>query len=286
VSMIQQPIKTLFSITSLVFAAPVLLLGCDIGLDALNVETGSGPLGGDTEINTTDTGGANSSGNNPTVDDFVVEETNDKVRFEFNVSDIDNDMVGGEVTLVVGQQTVLYNYPEDIREDNNSEFVLWETNQFTPENQVACRVIATDATGLSSSPVTYSFTMSVWSITSNEVGDEPSQVDGLGLIQIPGEILGNAHSTGNNGSAYAGDFDVMRFTSPKSGPASFGLTWSASGADYDLMIADMTGAVLANSSTNGTSFENFSYNLSSQTDYLLAVGAWSGPGGDWIIRIE
>ena len=78
----------------------------------------------------------------------------------------------------------------------------------------------------------------------------------------------------------------MKFTSPKSGPASFSLTWSASGADYDVMIADMTGAILAYSSTPGTGYENFNYTLSSQTDYLLAVGAWSGPGGNWTIRIE
>ena len=285
--MIRQRVKVLISPISLAFLATVLLQGCNLGLDALNLETGdTDPFGGDTEINRTDTGESNSSGNKPTVDDFVVVETTDKVRFEFDVSDIDNDMLGGEITIVAGQHTVVYDYPTDVREDSTGEFVLWETSDFIPENQVTCRVIATDSTGLSSAPSTYSFTLSTWSVTSNEVGDDPLQVDGLGLIQIPGEILGNAHSTGNNGSSYTGDFDVMRFTSPKSGPTSFSLTWSASGADYDVMIADMTGAVLAYSSTPGTSYENFNYTLSSQTDYLLAVGAWSGPGGNWTIRIE
>jgi hypothetical protein len=285
--MIRLRVKALITPISLAFLASVLLQGCNLGLDALNLETGdTDPFGGDTEINRTDTGDPNSSGNKPTIDDFIVVETNDKVRFEFDVSDIDNDMLGGEITIVAGQQTVVYDYPTDVREDSSGEFVLWETSDFIPENQVTCRVIATDSTGLSSAPSTYSFTLSTWSVTSNEVGDDPSQVDGLGLIQIPGEILGNAHSTGNNGSSYTGDFDVMKFTSPKSGPASFSLTWSASGADYDVMIADMTGAILAYSSTPGTGYENFNYTLSSQTDYLLAVGAWSGPGGNWTIRIE
>ena len=285
--MIRLRVKALITPISLAFLASVLLQGCNLGLDALNLETGdTDPFGGDTEINRTDTGDPNSSGNKPTIDDFIVVETNDKVRFEFDVSDIDNDMLGGEITIVAGQQTVVYDYPTDVREDSSGEFVLWETSDFIPENQVNCRVIATDSTGLSSAPSTYSFTLSTWSVTSNEVGDDPSQVDGLGLIQIPGEILGNAHSTGNNGSSYTGDFDVMKFTSPKSGPASFSLTWSASGADYDVMIADMTGAILAYSSTPGTGYENFNYTLSSQTDYLLAVGAWSGPGGNWTIRIE
>jgi len=285
--MIRLRVKALITPISLAFLASVLLQGCNLGLDALNLETGdTDPFGGDTEINRTDTGDPNSSGNKPTIDDFIVVETNDKVRFEFDVSDIDNDMLGGEITIVAGQQTVVYDYPTDVREDSSGEFVLWETSDFIPENQVNCRVIATDSTGLSSAPSTYTFTLSTWSVTSNEVGDDPSQVDGLGLIQIPGEILGNAHSTGNNGSSYTGDFDVMKFTSPKSGPASFSLTWSASGADYDVMIADMTGAILAYSSTPGTGYENFNYTLSSQTDYLLAVGAWSGPGGNWTIRIE
>jgi|GEM_PF-3189982 len=285
--MIRQRYKELINIITASIAMPAILVGCNIGMDALNIDTAeTDPYGGDTEITPTDTGEPQSSGNNPTLDDFVVLETSDKVRFEFNISDVDNDMLGGELSLVVGQQTVTYRYPEDVRSDGSTEFILWETSSFTPETQVTCRAIATDATGLNSTPAVYNFTLSTWTITSNEVGDDPSQVDGLGLIQIPGEILGNTHSTGNNGSTYAGDFDVMKFTSPKSGPAAFSLTWSASGADYDLMIADMTGAVQAYSSTNGTAYENFVYTLSSQTDYLLAVGAWSGPGGDWTIRIE
>ena len=254
------------------------------------------PFGGDTELNEEDPGNtgnngnnedtsSNSSGNRPEIDHFEVEETTDKVRISFEVNDVDNDMRGGELMLTAGASTLYLDYPNDIREDNDGEFVLMEHSDFEREKQVTFRLTATDSTGLTSSTASTTFTLSAFSVTANEVGDDVSDVDGLGKLQFPAEIHGNTHSASNSGGSYTGDIDVMKFTSSASGVHSFSLSWDASAGDYDLYLAEIDGTIIEYSS--GSSHpEAFTAAISNSTDYLLMVGAWSGPPGDWTIRIE
>ena len=261
----------------------LLLTGC-IGLDTFN-ETDSGnpfnpgPGNGDT---------GNSSFNQPQIESFNVEETDTKVRMDFQISDSDNDMFGGSVEIGIGQQSFSYVFPDEVILEQGATFLVFDKGLFTPQQQVKCTLRAIDSQGLSSSESSKMFTLSASSsgnVTVPETGDTASDIYDIGPITPPVTVEGSVWGAGNLGGLYDADLDFISFSVPQSRTYSLSLTWTPNSADYDLHLIDGTGVTLAYS-TSYNQPEIITYALNANTTYYFAVAAWDGSAGNWAVQIQ
>ncbi|MCP4809534.1 MAG: hypothetical protein GY913_07445 [Proteobacteria bacterium] len=284
----------------------VLLFACS-GFDQWSpdeqavIEETEPPFGGETDLDTTEPveTGLNNNKPEPDSDDteppadsspiinaFAATEEETKVRFAFAVDDADNDLNGGSARVEIGASIVEYAWPSEIRwTDGGSPFVLWELDEFSPENTVTATLIVQDAAGHNSQAKTTDFTRSSWTRSVSESGDLLEDAVGLGQIETPATITGDLYGTGNDGALYTSDLDFMKFSVDRKGPYDITLTWTETAADYDLYLLAEGPVTIANAATYDYP-ETVSYSLESNTSYFLAVGGWDGRSGAWSIRIE
>ncbi|HJN76311.1 MAG TPA: PPC domain-containing protein [Myxococcota bacterium] len=285
---------------------PLLLIAC-LGMDTLVQEPrgeGRPPLGGATDLDTSeapDTGLQNNGDkepqdtdeqeeppkdNNPVITAFAASEEDSKVRFTFGLEDPDEDLGGGEVTVECDGTEVRYDYPGEMRwTDGGSPFVLWELDDFVPEEKVTCRIQATDGAGNAAEPKTTTFTRANFIREITEGGDTQGTSEGIGRIPVPATIRGSMYGTGNNGYAFTEDIDFVKFSVEDTGSREFTLNWTETSADYDLYLLVSGAETLAASATYDYP-ESLTYELQADTTYFFAVAGWSGPPGDWTLRIE
>jgi hypothetical protein len=287
----------------------LILAACSAGLDPIvpdeRADTGT-PVGGDTELDTSDTDRVDSGLGKPGKDDtgkdtdteppdedkppiipaFSASEEETKVRFIFVVEDPNDDMGGGKVEISVDGTKQSWAYPGGVQwSDGGTAFVVWDLEDFPPEKATTCRMIATDYTGLESEPVTTTFTRSAWTTEITEAGDRPADAVGIGRVDPPGTINGNMYATGNDGYNFTADIDYVKFRLARSGTFSFTLSWDEASGDYDLYLMDADLNVI-NSAATYDFPEELGATLDADTDYYVAVAGWDGPGGNYSIRIE
>ena len=256
----------------------ILLSGC-VGLDYLNeFDTGTpvGPGGQDT--------GA-SALNKPQVLSFSVEETDTKVRMNFEVTDIDNDMFGGSIEVTIGPRSYSYEFPTEVVLDGGETFLLYDKGDFTPQQQVNCTLRAVDSQGLSSSPSSTTFMLSASDLVVPETGDTAADIYDIGPISPPVTVQGSIWGAGNLGGLYDADLDFVSFSVPQSRTYSLSLTWTPTSADYDLHLIDGTGLTLAYA-TGYNQPEIVTYALNANTTYYFTVAAWDGSAGNWSVQIQ
>ena len=287
---------------------PWLLIGC-FGMDVLNVEEDAQtrpPLGGETELDTSDrpdTGVQNNTDkepqdsaeeeeeqqpqdNPPVITAFAAAEEDSKVRFAFGLEDPDEDLNGGDVRVDCDGTQVDYAYPGEMRwTDGGSPFVLWELTDFEPEETVSCRLRASDGAGNEASPKTTDFTRASFIREVTESGDTQGTSEGIGRIPLPATIRGDLYATGNNGYNFTEDIDFVKFSVTDGGNRDITLNWTETSGDYDLYLLISGAETLAASATYDYP-ESVSYKLEADTTYFIAVAGWSGPPGDWTVRIE
>ena len=263
------------------------------------------PFGGETELDESDvidTGFNNGNTDKPNPDSeddteppadstpvitaFAATEETSKVRFAFAVEDGGNDMNGGNARVEIGANIVEYEWPGEVRwTDGGSPFVLWELDEFSPEDTVTARLVVRDSVGNESEARQTDFTRSTYTKATSETGDLLEDAEGLGQIETPATITGDLYGTGNNGSQYTADIDFMKFSVDRKGPYDITLDWTETSADYDLFLL-AEGPVTLASGTTITYGESVSFNLEAGTSYFLAVAGWEGAAGAWSIRIE
>lgn len=256
----------------------ILLSGC-VGLDYLNeFDTGTpvGPGGQDS---------GNAQLSKPQIVSFSVEETETKVRMNFEVTDADNDMFGGSIEVSIGSQTYSYEFPSEVILDEGKTFLLYDKGDFTPQQQVNCTLRAIDSQGLSSGTSSASFMLASSDLSVPETGDTASDIYDIGPISPPVTVEGSIWGAGNISGLYDADLDFVSFSVPQSRTYSFSLTWTPSSADYDLHLIDGNGTTLAYA-TGYTQPEIVTYALSANTTYYFAVAAWDGPAGNWSVQIQ
>lgn len=279
----------------LLFALPTLVafVACSegYGLSSLDSTT---PAGGDDSSPVLDPGGKDSTPTDtgpvdpiPKLTSFTVEEVEDRVRFTFVIEDGDDNLRGGSATVEVsGLNTVSYAIPNQVvSAGNDTYYVAWKQDLFTPEQTYSCAVWAYDQSGNSSNTLTETYARSAWSASVTEKGDELGDASGVGLVQTPGVISGDIDKASNDGVAHTGDIDFVKFRVESSRSYRITLTWAESAADYDLYLMQ-AGPVTLDSSAGYQSPERITYTLQAATDYFLAIAGWSGPAGDWTVRIE
>ncbi len=287
----------------------LILAACSAGLDTISPDDrppdSDTPLGGDTELDTSEVDPVDTGLDKPDKDDtgkdtepdpggdsppvipaFSASEEETKVRFIFVVEDPDEDMPGGKVEISVDGDTQSWAYPSGVQwSDGGTAFVVWDLDDFPPEKATTCRMIATDLRGNESQPSTTTFTRSSWTTSVTEAGDRPADAVGIGRVDPPGTINGNMYATGNDGYSFTADIDYVKFRLARSGTFSFTLSWDEAAGDYDLYLMDADLEVI-NSAATYDFPEELGASLDADTDYFIAVAGWDGPGGNYSIRIE
>lgn len=224
----------------------------------------------------------------PSLSAFSATESGDRVRFSFQVSDPDGDLNGGTVRLTVGATEYSFAYPADVSVvGEGSASVSLDASELDRNRSYDCALAMLDRADHRSDTVRTSLTLGPWQVSVTENGDTPGDVSGLGRIEVPAIISGDIYRTGNDGSGYTADLDVVKFAVPATGNYSVVLEWAAGSADYDLFLMG-TGLVTIGSSARAGTMqpELTSAPLQAGTFYYFAVGGWSGPGGAWTVRIE
>ena len=260
----------------------VMLSGC-VGLDYFNESDSGGPFNpGPTGQ---DTGSSNL--NRPEIQSFNVQETDTKVRMDFEVSDLDNDMFGGSIEVTIGQQSYSYDFPTEVVLDDGKTFLLYDKAMFTPQQQVKCTLRAVDSQGLSSSTSSANFTLSASTsdLSVPETGDTAADIYDIGPISPPVTVEGSIWGAGNLSGLYDADLDFISFSVPQTRTYILSLTWTPVSADYDLHLIDGTGTTLAYA-TGYNQPEVITYALNANTTYYFAVAAWDGSAGNWSVQIQ
>jgi hypothetical protein len=296
----------------------ISLLGCNFGLT--KIDTGSsdtaspGPLGGQTSLDSGDDGGDGDDGgpgadigdggedtappedteppedtsppedteppadNAPTIVSFSATESGNQIRFEFKAADIDEDLDGGTATLSVSGTSVTYDYPDDFYVDpDNVASLNWDGTSYIRETSYIALLVVADARGNRSETAEDNFIRGPWTTSVSEGGDGFATATSIGEIELPAEISGEIYGQG--------DQDWMRFRVPRDGTRSFRLTWSTSGADYDLYLYDDGGSLLNQSESVSTS-ESFDEYLNTGNNYYVMVNGYSDDAGSWTLRID
>jgi hypothetical protein len=276
----------------------LLLAGCGtIGLEASYFDTGPdvGPGPGpdhtdDTEEDTHETDPDTPSA--PELTSFELSERSgaNAIQIAYEAFDLDGDLTGGQAELTLGGQAYTIAIPGDL-----DEYSATGTNRFQVDashlsggETVNGVMYLKDAAGHRSDTLTDSLVLAggatVYTIT--ETGDTERDAQNIGVISLPATLEGDIYRASNDGYAYTGDMDWIEFRVGSTTDARFSLTWTASGADYDLHLL-RNGNTEAQSIQDGaTQPESFTRTLQGNTTYVIVVAGWNGGAGAWTLTIE
>ena len=144
-----------------------------------------------------------------------------------------------------------------------------------------------DAAGNTSSAATSTYTpinsgYRMDSSRSDDLGDKTG-LD-IGSISGTATVCGNLYSV----SSWTGDIDYVIFTAASSATHVVQLSWTESGADYDIWLVDMSTGLEVDSSlvssTGGP--ETIRTALVGGTEYFVQIAGWSGNPGDWTLTVR
>jgi len=273
----------------------LLLAGCGtIGLELVSTDTGGFDPGpnpdtrDDTDADTDDSESQQESA--PELTDFQLSErtADNTVHVSYDAFDLDGDLAGGTADLTLGGQNYTIDVPGDLDDyspTGTSRFHV-DGSHLEPGDTINGVMYLLDAAGHRSGTLTDSLTLegSAYSIT--ESGDTETSAQSLGVISLPATLEGNIYRAANDGYAYTGDMDWIELRVASSTPATFSLTWDATGSDYDLHLLVNGNTEAQSVSDGGTQPESFTRTLQPGTTYVVVVGGWTGSGGDYVLTIN
>lgn len=243
----------------------------------------------DTSVDTAvdDTGDTNTGqGSAPEVSLFKVTEEEGRLRFGFQVKDVDDDLDGGSIEIKVPPRTETYVWPSpEMSVSNNTVSIYWDAATVTPDTDLVALLYVTDAAGNQSTVVEDTVRHETEVFYLNESGDKKADAHGLGMVTLPVEIHGDIYAAGNNGSEHTSDSDWVKFAVPTEGNVTFTLTWDNGGSDFDVYLFTENDTMLGWSDTFEQP-ETFGENLKAGTNYFLKVGGWSGGASDWTLTMK
>ncbi len=243
----------------------------------------------DTETYKDDTGDPVDPGelSPPVIEAFSISESGSWAVFDMTVTDVDDDLEGGEATITAGTTSRSYRWPDDLTMSSSTRAsVSWDLTEFEPDRSTSVKLAVLDATGKRDS-WTESFTRSTPTYTASEVGDGMNDVVDLGVLDTPSVIEGTIHGCGNTrAGTYAEDVDIFRFKPSTGGTSKLRLTWGDKGvSDLDIYLLSNSDDELARSTTIYYP-ENIEVNLTGGTSYKVFVACWEGTPGSWEVRYD
>ena len=246
-----------------------------------SVDTGVDTAAGD------DTGDTNTGqGTAPEVSVFRVTEEEGRLRFAFQVKDIDDDLEGGSIEIKVPPRTENYVWgSSDMSVSNGTISIYWDAATVTPDADLDALLAVTDAAGNQSEVLKELVRHDTQVFYLNESGDKKSDAHGLGMVTLPVEIHGDIYAAGNNGSEHTSDSDWIKFAVPTTGNVTVRLIWDNGGSDFDVYLFDENDTMLGWSDTFSQP-ETFGMDLPSGKNYFLKVGGWDGAASDWTLTME
>jgi len=120
-------------------------------------------------------------------------------------------------------------------------------------------------------------------LPEQEPNDLPGQALDLGRLDAPRALTGTVSRTAAAAGLAAGDSDLVRFEAPACGRLVARLEHGA-GADYDLALLDAGGRRLA-TSRSALAPEHLLAFVEAGATYLLEVGGYAGPAGDYVLHL-
>ena len=249
--------------------------------------SGSGDSGSGDDGGSSDDGGSGSSA--PTLSDLSNTSSGPDVLVSFVADDADDDIEGGELILDADGTMLSYMIPDDLESwtqgststagINVTGMGDCDSTSFSITAQVE------DRAGNASSSLSTTASVTGDGVQTTEVADDWTE-ENIGTVAKGDTLCGSVWTTGNNGSTWTGDVDVLYFQASGSGSWKFTLSWSGS-ADYDLALFDGAGNVVASDAReSNTSPETIQTNITNGNNYYLFVGGWSGATGDWEIATQ
>ncbi|GEM_PF-4976290 len=124
---------------------------------------------------------------------------------------------------------------------------------------------------------------------ADELGDAIEDAPNLGMIDTPGAICGELDEAGNDGGGYAGDLDFVAFQVGWDATYHLSLAWTASEADYDLYVFEITDEgyeTVSDSYIEGTEYESITLRLEAGATYVAGIAGWDGGAGEWTLTVE
>ncbi len=272
----------------------LLLTGCgSIGLELLGSDTGEKHGPGpdhdsepDDDPRDSDPPGESS----PELSSLQLAErsSDSTIQVIYESFDLDGDLAGGQASLTLGGQPYTIAIPDDLDEysaTGASRFHV-DSSWLSAGQTINGVMYLVDAAGHRSSSLTDSLTLAGASYIITENGDTDTDTQSLGVISLPAVLEGDIYRAANDGYAYIGDLDFIELRVASTQDASFSLTWTAPGADYDLHLM-VNGTTEAQSIQDGnTQPERFMRTLQPGITYVVVVAGWSGAGGDYTVVIE
>jgi hypothetical protein len=250
-------------------------------------DSGSGDEGDDG--GSSDGGGSSSSSSAPTLSDLSTTSSGPDVVVSFVADDADDDIEGGELLLDADGTMLSYMIPDDLEswtQGSTSTAGISVTGMGDCDSSsFSITAQVEDRAGNASSSLSTTASVSGDGVQTTEVADDWTE-ENIGTVAKGDTLCGNIWTTGNNGSDWTGDVDVMYFQASGSGSWKFTLSWSGT-ADYDLALFDGAGNLVASDAReSNTSPESVQTNITNGSYYYLFVGAWSGATGDWEIATQ
>ena len=234
-----------------------------------------------------DTGGTSTGqGTAPELSVFGVTEEEGRLRFAFQVKDVDDDLDGGSVEIKVPPRTENYVWgSSDMSVSNGTISIYWDAATITPDADLDALLSVTDAAGNQSEVLKELVRHDTQVFYLNESGDKKADAHGLGMVTLPVEIHGDIYAAGNNGSEHTSDSDWIKFAVPTTGNVTVRLIWDNGGSDFDVYLFDENDSMLGWSDTFSQP-ETFGMDLPSGKNYFLKVGGWDGAASDWTLTME
>lgn len=247
----------------------------------------------DTSDTSLDTGSVDDTGETgdgngtaPEVTVFAVTEEEGRLRFAFQVKDVDDDLDGGQVEIKLPPRSEVYPWGgPDMSVSNGTVSIYWDAATITPDTDLDALLTVTDAAGNTSAVVKDVVRHDTEIFYINESGDKKSDAHGLGMVTLPVEVHGDIYAAGNNGSEHTSDSDWVKFAVPTSGNVTFTLTWDNGGSDFDVYLFNENDTMLGWSDTFSQP-ETFGMDLPAGSNFFVKVGGWDGAASDWTLKME
>jgi len=211
-----------------------------------------------------------------------------QVQVDFVAADADEDLIGGYFILDVDGTALHYDIAADLDSfsDGGTSVAYFDPGLSACESDsLSLSGHVEDASGLTSSDRSATVSATGDGSWLSETGDDSGASNNLGVISSSSDICGNLYSVVYQ---YGGDEDWIYFEMGAGGSWVFELTWDASSSDYDMYLFDGSSGQLLNSAITEsyTPRETLTQTLTAGRDYYLAITAWEGSPGDYVLEIR
>ena len=231
----------------------------------------------DTDVETADTAADTDveTGASATVEDLVVEELDTAVVVTATLT------ARSALDVMIGDVAAHYDV-DDLTWSGTSTTITRAIDDCADRGSTWLVQVAT-----SDDTATSAITVSGTSIALVEDGDTSADATDLGDLALGSTYVCGDIDAATGVSTYSGsDLDWTTFGLPDGGVVHLELTWSEAAADYDLVVARLDTAQLANATDHtGAQPETVDLVLDAGS-YYAWVGGWSEPVGAYAVRID